>query len=73
MNDQLQLIAAFLSQYVTSNRGGLSVPADPAFLKDGIRLLIEKRVMTAEEIKIEALKEYSVIIPYYLFPEEVRT
>lgn len=70
MSEQLHLIAAFLSQYVTANKGGLLVPPDPAFLREGIRLLLDNGVMTTEEIKLEALRDYSVIIPYYLLPQE---
>lgn len=65
-NEQLQLIAAWLSQYVTPTSGGIMVPADAAFIKAGIRLLIQNEVMTPEEIREEALKEYQVIIPWEL-------
>ena len=68
-NEQLQLVAAWISQYVTPTDGGLMIPADPRFLKDGIQLLIEGGVMTPEEIRREALKDYGVIIPWELMKE----
>lgn len=70
MNEQLELIAHFLSKYAVPTSGGLSLPADPAYIRDAIRALIEEKVMTADEIRREALKEQSVIIPYDFFPKE---
>lgn len=63
-NEQLQLIAAWLSQYVTPSSGGILVPAEADFIRDGIHLLIDNRVMTPEEIRKEALEEFQVIIPW---------
>ena len=65
-NEQLQLIAAWLSQYVTPSSGGILVPAEADFIRDGIRLLIDNGVMTPEEARKEALENFQVIIPWDL-------
>lgn len=66
--EQLIRIATFLSQYVNRADGGTVLPPDPAFIKSAIKVLIDNKVMTAEQIRREALKEYLVIIPYDFFP-----
>lgn len=73
MSEQLELIAHFLSKYVTPKSGGLSLPADPTYIKNAIHLLIKEKVMTADEIRREILEEQSVIIPYDFFPKEEGT
>ncbi len=65
-NEQMKLIAEWLSQYVIPKDGGLALPEDPLFLKDGIRLLMEHGIMNEEEIRREALNDYGVIIPWEL-------
>jgi len=68
MMEQLKRIAAFLNQYVQPNEGSAILPANETYIKAAIEVLITDGVMTAEEIKAEALEEYSVIIPFHLFP-----
>ena len=67
MNDYRERIAAFLSQYVTI--GGSVVPADDVYIKDAIQLIIENGVMTKDEMRAEALRDYSVIINDDFFKE----
>lgn len=69
-NDQYRLIAAFLSQYLTANDDGLAIPPIENYLREGLCMLVRDGVMTAEEIRQEALDDYSVIIPWFLFKEE---
>lgn len=68
MDGQIERIAAWLNQYVTYD-GGL-MPADKEGVKDGLSILIEEKVMTVAEMRLEALREYKVIIPWELFPKE---
>lgn len=65
--DTLQRLAAFLSQYA-QKRGGGVVQAEVPMVKDAIALLIDEEVMTAEEIRREALEEFGVIVPAELLP-----
>ena len=65
--DALQRLACFLSQYARSKDGGVILP-ETAHVKDAIRLLISEEVMTAEEIRREALEEFGVIVPAELLP-----
>lgn len=65
--DTLQRLAAFLSQYAQPWGGGV-LRADAAMVKDAIALLIDEEVMTAEEIRQEALEEFGVIVPAELLP-----
>ena len=67
IDEQLYRICNYLNQYLLRNDGYLLRP-DPAYLKAGISMLIEKEVLTKEEIKREALEDYSVLIPENLFP-----
>lgn len=67
MNDFRERIAAFLRQYVETTSGGL-LPVDDVYIKDGIALLIENDIMSKEEIRVEALSDYNVIIPDSYFP-----
>lgn len=60
--DTLQRLACFLGQYA-QKRGGGVVQAEVPMVKDAIRLLIDEEVMTAEEIRREALEEFGVIVP----------
>ncbi len=66
-SDTLQRLACFLSQYARSWGGGL-IRAEAAMVKDAIGLLIDEEVMTAEEIRREALAEFGVIVPTELLP-----
>lgn len=70
-NEQYERIRAFLSQYVTAP-GGDVIAADRDTLRDGIALLIEKNILTRDEIRWEALNHYLVIVPEDLFPDEAR-
>lgn len=65
--DVLQRLAAFLSQYARDKDGGV-IPPELAYVKDAIALLIDEEVMTAEEIRREALEEFDVIVPAELLP-----
>ncbi len=65
--DTLQRLAAFLSQYARDKDGGV-IPPESAYVKDAIRLLIDEEVLTAEEIRREALEEFGVIVPAELLP-----
>ena len=65
--DTLQRLACFLSQYVQGGYARVIEP-DAAMVKDAIRLLIDEEVMTAEEIRREALEEFGVIVPAELLP-----
>ena len=67
--DTLQRLACFLSQYVQCWYMRVIEP-DTAMVKDAIALLIDEEVMTAEEIRREALKEFAVIIPAELLTEK---
>lgn len=64
--ESLERIAMFLGQYFTVDEG-VHLLREPAYQKDAIRQLIEKRIMTAEEIRLEAARDYSVIIPWAYF------
>lgn len=66
-HDALSRLACFLSQYAQDKDGGV-IPPEPAYVKSAIRLLIDEEVMTAEEIRREALEEFGVIVPAELLP-----
>ena len=69
MDEQLKRIAYFLSQYVHCNGG--PIPWDDVeVIKDAVSIVLEDEVMTVDEMRREALKEYDVIIPWNFFPEE---
>ena len=68
--ENLKRISAFLSQYVRPIEGSAIIPADEAYIKDAIGFLITEGLMTADEIRFEALDEFDVIVPYYLFPDD---
>ena len=72
MTEQSFRIGAFLSQYVNPAYDGQTL-TDPAVQRDAITLLIEENVMKKEQIKREAVRDYDVIIPDCLFPEEADT
>jgi len=67
--ETLRRIAGFLAQYVHWH-GSPPEPQIPVIVH-AIDLLISEEVMTAEEIRREALQECSVIIPAELFPQKV--
>ena len=71
--DQYQRIAAFLTQYCSREDGNPVLPPDPEYLKSAIALLIDEGVMTADEIRAEALDEFDVIIPSDWFPKKEET
>lgn len=72
MTEQSFRIGAFLSQYVNPAYDGQTL-TEPAVQRDAIALLIEENVMSADQIRPEALRDYDVIIPDYLFPREADT
>ncbi len=63
-----QRITAFLSQFV--HLSGSLVPPDESYIKDAIQVIIENEVMTKEELRLEAITDYSVIIPEDFFRNE---
>ena len=65
-HETLRRIACFLAQYVHSH-GSPPEPQIPV-VADAIALLIVEEVMTAEEIRQEALEEFGVIVPAELLP-----
>lgn len=67
MDEQAARIAAFLAQFFTVDQG-IDVLRRPSHQKAAIEMLISNEVMTAAEIRAEALSDYSVIIPYEYFP-----
>jgi len=69
MDEQLKRIAYFLSQYVHCNGGPLPWD-DIEVIKDAVAIVLNDEVMTVDEMRREALKEYDVIIPWDFFPEE---
>lgn len=70
VNDQLQLTANFLSQYIRLNEGGMAIPPEAEVIKQCIELLLDEKVMTVDEIRMEALRDFDVIIPWSLFPDK---
>ena len=66
---RLELIAQFLGQYLQAN-DGMVFPANVDYIKDGISVLLEQSIMTVSEMREEALRDYSVIIPWEFFPKE---
>ena len=63
-------IAAFLSGLVTAHGfSDVTFPPDPDYIRAGIRVLIEKDIFTANEIRLKALGDYDVFIPDDYFPE----
>ena len=65
--ETLKRLACFLSQYAQCWYTRVIEP-DAAMVKDAIALLIDEEVMTAEEIRREALEEFDVIVPAELLP-----
>lgn len=68
MDGQIERIAAFLRQYVDYGDGVL--PAENAAIEAAIKVLLEHGIFSVSEMRLEALKEYDVIIPWDLFPKE---
>ena len=66
-----QRIAAFLSEYVEMTADGGPIPPDPVYIVDAISLLISEGMFTKDELKLEALEKYDVIIPDRFFLTEV--
>ena len=69
MNDQLMRIALYLSAFVQAITGEEILPADPEYIKAAIRVIIDDGIMTAQEIRLGALRETDVFIPDMFFPE----
>ncbi len=69
--EQLRRIAAYLQQYVQNLDGDPMIPATPSYIKSGIKLLLDGKIMTVSEMRQEALEQFSVIIPWDLFPDDV--
>lgn len=63
--DYLERLATFLSRYVQPHEGGL-VPPKKEYIADAIRVLVEEKIFTIEELRQKAGKEYDVIIPDFL-------
>ena len=72
MYEQLKRVAAFLQQYIQTADNNPVLPVDMAILKDAIFTLLDAKVMTVEEIRREALEEFDVIVPWWLFPDQVQ-
>ena len=64
-----EMIAAFLSEYMHTDGGGM-LPADPKTIRSGLFLLLASG-WTQEAIKREAIRAYNVIIRDDLFPRRV--
>lgn len=64
-----EMIAAFLSQYVMKADGN-PVPPDPKYIRDALAVLIHDNGWSKYDIKIEAIRDYNVIIREDLFPSE---
>lgn len=67
---QLERIAEYLSQYVES--GGGKLPPVKEVLMTAIAMLLMDKILTVDEMRREAVKEHSVIIPWDYFPKEYR-
>lgn len=66
---QLELIAQFLSQYLTPN-DGMAFPAKIEYIKDGIYMLLTNDIFTPGQLRLEAARDYGVIIPWDFFPKQ---
>lgn len=64
-----ETIAAFLSEYMHIDGGGM-IPPDPKAIQGGLFLLLASG-LTQEEIKREAIRTHNVIIRDDLFPRRV--
>lgn len=69
MTEQLVRITGFLRQYV-QQPDGKPLPPTQAHIICGIKVLIEDGIMTAEDIRFEALRDFDVFIPDNFFPKE---
>ena len=69
MNDFLCRCAAYLSQYCDYYDGNPVLPPEENTLKDAVKTIIENQVMSASELRAEALSEFGVIIPAGWFQE----
>lgn len=66
MDEQLERIALFLGQYFTVDEG-IQYLRDPTVQRDAIHRLIQDEIMTEAEIRLEAARDFSVIIPHEYF------
>ena len=67
-NEQNKRIAEFLSEYLTCADGSpITAETDEAVLRDGVGVLIDEKIFTADALKREAARGYNVIIPYDWF------
>lgn len=68
--DAYERISAFLSQYVRPDGGGL-LPQDTGYFKRAITMLLESKTFDSiEDMKLECLRDYEIIIPDFLFGKE---
>lgn len=68
--DAYERIARFLSQYVEPENGGIA-PLDTIYFKDAIALLLKEHIFNSvEDMKIECLHDFGIIIPDFLFGKE---
>lgn len=63
MSDFLSRLSAYLSQYCDYYDGNPVLPPEEDVLRDAVQTIIENRVMSVDELKAEALSEFSVIVP----------
>ena len=64
----LERVGHFLAQYVDAKSGHAKDLRLPEVQRSALRLLLRERVMTADALRREALRDYDVIIPWdYLF------
>lgn len=67
--DAYDRIDKFLSQYVEPVGSG--IPRDMSYFKDAIALLLKEHIFSSiENMKLECLRNYEIIIPDFLFGKE---
>lgn len=62
-----QMITSFLSQYVMQ-ADGTPLPPDPKYIRDALAVLIQDNGWSKYDIKVEAIRDFNVIIREDLFP-----
>lgn len=68
--DAYERIGTFLSQYVHTKSGGI-LPQDISYFKRAIKMLLESKTFESEQdMKLECLRDYSIIIPDFLFGKD---
>ena len=63
-----ETVAAYLNRY--RNDIGFNVSPSPVWIREAISLLIYKGILTADEMKREALKDFDVVLADRLFLTE---